>query len=275
MKSLIIKAAELDKLLKDSKQGEVLLLDLSDNETYKEGSIPNAIYFDYAGLISGEPPFPHKLPTADKFAKALAAVGYDKSQHIVAFDDEFGLKAARLYWTLRMAGLDNFSLLNGGLSAWLAAGYQQAPGTSAATPAAVMDLAWSDDDSSYLASAEQINSSLANEDMFIWDARSYPEWTGEERYAERGGRIPTAQHLEWKRFLHDSGELYGKEELTKMLKNFLGDNKKTIVAYCQAHRRSAMAFLISAYVGISIKGYDGSWMEWGNTPSLPLESGND
>lgn len=277
MHPLIITATDLNQILQDTNdtnQGEVLVLDLSDNEVYKEGTIPNAVYFDYATIVSGEPPFPHKLPTADKFARALAAVGYTENKHIVAFDEEFGLKAARLYWTLRMAGMNNFSLLSGGLSAWLEAGYQQVPGNATAAPSELMNLAWAEDENSYLASAVKINASLANQDMFIWDARSYPEWTGEEAYADRGGRIPGSQHLEWKSFLDEKGRILSKDELTKILNDFMTDNKKPVVAYCQAHRRSAMAFLISSYVGINIKGYDGSWMEWGNTPSLPLESGN-
>ncbi len=272
MHPLIISATELNQLIDSENNQELLLLDLSAHEVYQQGTIPGAVYMDYASIVAGIQPFLHKLPSAAKFAQSLAKVGYKDSMHIVAFDDEFGLKAARLYWTLSMAGLSNFSMLNGGLGAWLESGYQLGTDAKVSAASTIMDLSWV---GSFLADAKQIEASLPEQNMFIWDARSYPEWSGEECYAERAGRIPGAQHLDWKSFLDEKGRILSKEELTKILHNFLDGNNKEVVAYCQGHRRAAMAFLISAYIGMTIKTYDGSWMEWGNTQSLPIESGND
>ena len=276
MHSLIINANELNQLIQNKEQTEeILLLDLSDRDTYEHGTIPSAVYLDYATIVSGTPPFAHKLPAANKFSESLAAVGYKSSMHIVAFDDEFGLKAARLYWTLRMAGIENFSLLNGGVNAWVESGYTKvsvAPDSVSVAASEPLNLSWN---SPYLATAEQIKSCLGNKDVFLWDARSYGEWSGEECYADRAGRIPGALHLEWKAFIDEKGRILAKEQLESILHNFLGDNQKEVITYCQAHRRSSMTFLIASYLGVSVKGYDGSWMEWGNTPSLPLESGHD
>lgn len=243
---------------------KVLLIDLAERQRYQEGTVPGAVNMFYAALIAEDLPHPSMLPPAAKFAQALAQLGYAKDKHIVAFDDEFGLKAARLYWTMRMADLRNFSYLNGGLASWLAAGNERAINTSQPIAVAPLPLEFS---APYRATYQEIRVSLAQQDLFLWDTRSRAEWTGEDVRAKRGGHIPGAHHLEWVEFLDDKGLIRPAEEISPLLEKFTAParkNKQPIVAYCQAHRRSSMAFLLADFVGIHIKGYDGSWQEWGN-----------
>ena len=274
MLSLVISANELNKSLQG--KNSLLILDLSDIDTYMRATVPGARHFPYVNLISGEPPYNEKLPKAEKFSAALASVGYKEGDRIVAFDDEFGLKAARLYWTMCMAELDGFSYLNGGLNAWLEEGCSSEEGIDGTKIRASLPLPlkWSGD---YLATKEEINSSLKK--MFLWDTRSYKEWVGENESGTasntRSGRIPGSHQLDWISFLDEKGRIISKAKAKKLLEDFLGGNKLPIVAYCRTHRRSAIAFLIADYLGVQIKGYDGSWMEWGAIHSLPLETGDD
>ena len=262
-KDLII---TFDQLTKFRVQKKILLVDLSQPEIFRQGTIADAVNMPYEGLVHGELPHPSMLPSAAKFAQALAAIGYDGSRHIVAFDDEYGLKAARLYWTLRMAGIQDFSYLNGGL----AAGGEKTTHTSQPEAVKPLSLKFS---YPYRFQREEILASLTGDDLFLWDARSSREFSGEEARAKLGGHIPGAHHLEWLALLDDKGYVRPAEEVNSLLKDFLKEalNKdQTIVAYCQAHRRSSMAFLAAEYAGISIKAYDGSWQEWGNKDDSPV-----
>ncbi len=59
------------------------------------------------------------LPAAEVLSEVLSTAGITPESHVVAYDDEGGAKACRLLWTLDVAGHKNFSLLNGGLQAWI------------------------------------------------------------------------------------------------------------------------------------------------------------
>ena len=243
---------------------KILLIDLSEREKYQQGTVLAALNMPYESLVSGELPHPSMLPPAEKFAQALAKLGYKTEQHIVAFDDEFGLKAARLYWTMRMADLRGFSYLNGGLTGWLAAGNQASFNKEEPVPVEPLSLTFSQP---YRALFDDILSSLDEEKFFLWDTRSQAEFTGEDVRAQKGGHIPGARHLEWLELLDDKGLVRSPEEVSSLLKKFIHpaqEKNQPIVAYCQGHRRSAMAFMLADYGGVTIKGYDGSWQEWGN-----------
>jgi len=257
-----------DQFIKLRNSEKTLLADLSQAEVFAQGTIDNAVHMPYEGLVNGELPHPSMLPSADKFAKSLAAIGYDGSQHIVAFDDEFGLKAARFYWTLRMADIDGFSYLNGGLAAWLAAGQPKTIDTIKPQSAEPLPLEFS---APYRVKREEILASLEEEKLFLWDTRSVAEFTGEDKRAQQGGHIPNAKHLEWLTFLDEKGYVRSAEEVAELLQGFTSAaNGRPIVAYCQAHRRSAMAFMLADYAGVSIRAYDGSWQEWGNKDDSPI-----
>ncbi len=270
---IIISPQTLKEWQGDSSR-KILLLDLSENANYQRGTIANAVNMPYAGLVNGEFPNPGMLPQAADFATALAAVGYDGSQHLVAFDDEFGMKAARLYWTLRMAGdgRENFSYLNGGVAAWQNSDGEVSSGGSA-RPTEVRSIEW-DTERGPRATREQILASLPQQEYFLWDTRSAGEYSGEEKRAERAGHIPGARHLEWSSLLNQDGTIKPAAEARGILEKFFEERKdaQPIVVYCQAHRRSSLAFMVADFVGIEVLGYDGSWQEWGNLPDTPIET---
>ena len=48
---------------------------------------------------------------------------------------------------------------------------------------------------------------------------------------------------------------------------------KTIVTYCQSHHRSALTyFVLKALSYPKVKGYPGSWSDWGNSEDTPIET---
>ncbi len=47
---------------------------------------------------------------------------------------------------------------------------------------------------------------------------------------------------------------------------------KEVIVYCHSHHRSAHSYIVLKSLGYkNIKGYPGSWSDWGNDPELPIE----
>ena len=49
---------------------------------------------------------------------------------------------------------------------------------------------------------------------------------------------------------------------------------KTITTHCQSHHRSGFTYMVARILGYkNISAYDGSWAEWGNLDTTPVELG--
>jgi thiosulfate/3-mercaptopyruvate sulfurtransferase len=116
---------------------------------------------------------------------------------------------------------------------------------------------------------------LQDDDFGLLDARSLEEYTGARRYAERGGHIPGARHFEWTRGMdpEHNYRLLPVNELKRQLVELQLTENREITVYCQTHHRSALSYLMLKYLGYErVRGYQGSWSDWGNRSDTPIES---
>ena len=91
---------------------------------YEDGHIPGAIFLDLdTELAAATGPGRHPLPEPADLSARLEAVGIGDADDVVVYDDVGGWIAARLWWMLDDLGHRRVRVLDGGLPAWLAAGF--------------------------------------------------------------------------------------------------------------------------------------------------------
>jgi thiosulfate/3-mercaptopyruvate sulfurtransferase len=266
---LLIEPEELQKHLHDT---NLLIVDLSKHSQYEQVHIPGAVYLDYSYITAVNRPAMGLLPDEDQINKVLSAIGFTSESHVVAYDEEGGGKAARLIWTLHALGHFKTSLLNGGLISWYRENH---PVTAESTRITDMPCKLTYKNMNVVADVRYILSHLDDPKVALLDARSLGEYTGEKRFAERGGHIPGARHFEWTDGMDQEHNyrLLPDNVLREKL-NALGlTPEKEIIVYCQTHHRSALSYFMLKQLGYEkVRGYPGSWSDWGNRLDTPVEN---
>jgi thiosulfate/3-mercaptopyruvate sulfurtransferase len=246
------------------------LADGAQPDLYASGHIPGAVFVDLDRDLAS-PPGPsgrHPLPAAEDFAAAMRAAGVSAGTRVVAYDDATGLAAARAWWLLRYFGHHEVAVLDGGLTAWIAAGGELAQGdetpehegTFQARPGGMPVL-----------DAEAAGS-LATTGVLL-DARAPERYRGESEPLDRvAGHIPGARNWPMARNLDEGGRLRPQAELTRA---FAGLGHAQVGAYCGSGITAAHTVLALELAGITAALYPGSWSEWVADPERPVATGDE
>ncbi len=264
---LIVEPAELEKHLGAD---QPLIVDLCRPEIYAQTHVPGAVHLDYVQIVTARPPAAAMLPDEAQLSEVFSAIGLTPESHVVAYDDEGGGRAARLLWTLEVIGHRRYSLLNGGLHAWL---NEKHPVSAdrVTRPRSRYTARFRD---TAVADKKYIMEHLRDPGVVIVDTRTPAEYRGETKRAGRAGHIPGALNYDWVNAIDPARSLRLKpaEELKRALSGLGVTPDKEVVAYCQTHHRSAHTFIVLKSLGYSrVRGYPGSWSEWGNSPETPIE----
>lgn len=237
---------------------------------YLAGHIPGAVYCSWADDLCNPPrPVRWQIASPDRFAAVMSRLGIGDDTRVVAYDAEGGHHAARLWWALRYYGHDEVAILHGGIQAWIAAKNPLEPGESSPpvarfTPRPRPDLR---------ATKDEVLRTLGRDVPVLLDVRRESEYSGAEARSARGGHIPGARHLEWRDALNADWRLRSPDDVRQMYAERGIGAETPVVTYCHAGVRASFSAFVLNLLGVrDVKVYDGSWEEWGNDPSLPIES---
>jgi thiosulfate/3-mercaptopyruvate sulfurtransferase len=248
----------------------LLVVSVDEPATYAQGHVPGAVHLRFASLIAPRPPAMGTIADAARLSEAFSAIGLTPETHVVAYDGEGSGKASRLLWTLDVIGHSRFSLLNGGLQAWVGEGHPVETEPATPTPSDYRVGAFGN----ALADKQYILDRLDDGSTVVLDARTPAEYTGQDMRSARGGHIPGAANFDWMLAVDRDRNLRLKPEaeLRAMLEERGITPDKEVVAHCQTHTRSSHSYIVLKSLGYPrIRGYDGSWSEWGNDPDVPVE----
>ncbi|ERN51750.1 sulfurtransferase [Alkalihalophilus marmarensis] len=239
------------------------------SEGYTEGHIPGALPFDAAQLADKSHPVDGYLVRAEEFERLMNELGISNDDEVIVYDDGDDTAATRLFYALELYGHKKVRVLNGGLKAWKAQGKEvsttpseERKGSFKANMQANLEV-----------EHDYVKAAIDHPNKVLFDVRSKAEYMGEDVRAKRGGHIPSAVNLEWKKVLEDGEVPYFKEAsaIEQMLEEAGVTREKQIIIYCQkAERASHMYFTLRLMGFEHLRMYEGSWEEWGNDPDTPI-----
>ena len=265
---LIVEPEQLQAHLDDP---QLLIIDVPVNpDSYRQGHVPGAIFLDFRYLMRGEGPIPSDVPSVEVLSRLFSALGLTRDTHVVAYDDEGGGWAARLLWTLDLIGHQRYSYLNGGIHAWRDAGLEESSEPTAPVPS---DYQAEILNPQAMISADEIKQKLDDKQFAVWDARSQAEYDGEKGNNKHLGHIPGAVNMDWVNAMdrHRALRIRDYAELMTELGALGLTPEMEIATHCQSHHRSSFTWLVGKALGFNMRGYPGSWGEWGNRDDTPIE----
>lgn len=265
---LIVEPEQLQAHLDDP---QLLIIDVPVNGgSYRQGHVPGAIFLDFRYLMHGEGSVPNDVPSVEALSRLFSALGLTRDTHVVAYDDEGGGWAARLLWTLDLIGHTRYSYLNGGIHAWRDAGLEESTEPTALSPS---DYHAEILNPHALITFEEIKEKIGNKQFAVWDARSKGEFDGERGNNKHLGHIPGAVNMDWLQAMDRNRALRIRDyaELITELQAMGLTPDMEVATHCQSHHRSSFTWLVGKALGFNMRGYAGSWGEWGNRDDTPIE----
>lgn len=242
---------------------------------YLAAHIPGAVFADLNADLAGERTGKngrHPLPSVDALAALFGRLGISRDVQVVAYDQDSGLFASRLWWSLRYLGHDSVALLDGGWAKWTAEGHPTKSGEERRSPAAFTPSVRPD----YAVTVDDVLKRVGDSKTLLVDARGPERFEGREEPLDRvAGHIPGAANHFYKWNLSPEGTMLPPEELHQQFAALLGGREPGhAVMYCGSGVSACHNLLAMEHAGLpGTRLYAGSWSEWSSDPARPVETG--
>lgn len=239
---------------------------------YLSEHIPTALFCDPPYALAGIPSSTrgrNPLPDPDLVMQWFRKWGLEAGRPVVVYDEGRGLYAARAWWILRWAGVDQVSLLDGGMAQWEMQGHKivggpgnlPLPCTVRVNPG-MMPVASIDE--------------VKNFDGILLDTREPDRFAGRREILDlKAGHIPGAINLPNRALLHANHTFRSPQEIRETFAEIGINEDSEVIIYSGSGNHSAQVIAAMEYAGLPIpKHFIGGWSQWSATVTNPVEIGD-
>jgi len=232
---------------------KVIVIDARGQEAYEKGHLRGSIQLSPAELVV-ETPVPNTLAAKDQVEKILSDKGISNDSVVYIYDENGGVNAGRVWWTLKVYGHENVMIVNGGASALVNEGLVITKDVLATTKSKYVAK---EADQSMMVTFEEVKAQAESpaENVKILDVRSVAEY--------EAGFIPGAILYPHTKNLYKDGTFMSSRDIGLFYKDLGLEKDETIILYCKTSFRATQTAALLQEAGYeNVKVYDGAWLEW-------------
>ena len=254
-------------------------IDGGSRTAYLQGHIPCAVYTDYlqGGWRSEVDKVPGQLSKPEDLARMIGDLGIDNDTHVVVYHHGKSAvdagSATRMYWTFKVLGHDNVSILNGGFLAYAADQANRIEkGNNKPEPKTFTANLRTD----MLVTKADVEKAIDDEGITLVDMRPNHQFVGINRHprSKRNGTIPSARNLpeSWLT-INGGGTFRPVGELQQLYALAEVDPKSDQITFCNTGHWASLGWFASSELlgNDNATLYDGSMVEWSSDESLAME----
>ena len=257
-------------------KGNVIIVDARPESLYAGGHISGAVnaswtYFANMTAPTGTMKY-GTIFNNTTMAKRIGALGINGKRTVIVYDDAGGWgQSGWTLWILRMSGIKNAKILEGGLTGWKTAGGKV---TKAASRNKAVAFSIKKYEPDYVVDTEWIENNLGKQGLVLLDVRTPAEYKGKIRpfQEKRAGHLPGALNIEMQEFVSSDYTILDVASITEKLAKAGVTPDNEIVIYDTAGVRAAFVTMVLRYAGFhKTQCYDEGFQAWAGRADLPLE----
>jgi thiosulfate/3-mercaptopyruvate sulfurtransferase len=261
--TLLVSTSWLAQHLKDP---NLVLLHVGEKPEYDAKHIPGARFVDFQDLHMGHGAansLTLEMPAPERLHDLLADLGISNTSRIVVYyGSDWVSPSTRVVFTLDYAGLDDVSLLDGGMQSWIREGRDvstdvPAPRKGTLAPLKTRPL---------VVDADFVRSHVSSPGFAVIDARASSFYDGVQEGGPRdhrlAGHIAGARTVPFTSVTTDDLKLKSPEELTAIFAKAGVNAGDTIVGYCHIGQQATAMLFAARTLGHPVLLYDGSFEDW-------------